>query len=134
MLFFSPPRVLAPVLILTPCIAPQVVLDSDTPIADLLKAHPDSYGLIVRSEKIDQTVLDGLPDLKVIVRAGAGYNTIDTKAARKAGVDVMNTPGANANAVAEEVVSMVLSAFRYIVPADISTRAGKWEKKKFLGR
>jgi D-3-phosphoglycerate dehydrogenase len=78
-------------------------------------------------------MIKGLPNLKVICRAGAGYNTIDIQAARKAGVDVMNTPGANANAVAEEVVAMVLSAFRHVVPADISTRAGKWEKKKFLG-
>lgn len=112
----------------------EVILDSDRPMADLIKEHSDAYGLIVRSEKVDQAVLDAMPSLKVVVRAGAGYNTIDIKAARKAGVDVMNTPGANANAVAEEVVSMVLSAFRYVVPADISTRAGKWEKKKFLGR
>jgi len=112
----------------------DVILDSERPMADLVAEHSDAYGLIVRSEKVDQAVFDKMPNLKVVVRAGAGYNTIDIKAARKAGVDVMNTPGANANAVAEEVVSMVLSAFRFIVPADISTRAGKWEKKKFLGR
>lgn len=112
----------------------EVILDSETPMSELIKTHSDAYGLIVRSEKVDQDVINSLPQLKVICRAGAGYNTIDTKAARKAGIDVMNTPGANANAVAEEVVSMVLSAFRYMVPADISTRAGKWEKKKFLGR
>lgn len=112
----------------------NVVLDSETPMADLLKEHSDAYGLIVRSEKVTQDVIDSLPNLKVVVRAGAGYNTIDTKAARKAGIDVMNTPGANANAVAEEVVAMALSAFRYVVQADVSTRAGKWEKKKFLGR
>jgi D-3-phosphoglycerate dehydrogenase len=112
----------------------DVVLDDKTPVADLLKAHSDAYGLIVRSEKVTQEVIDSLPSLKVIVRAGAGYNTIDIKAARKAGIDVMNTPGANANAVAEEVVVMALAAFRYVVPADISTRAGLWEKKKFLGR
>jgi D-3-phosphoglycerate dehydrogenase len=46
----------------------------------------------------------------------------------------MNTPGANSNAVAEEVVALVLAAMRHVVPADISTRAGNWEKSKFLGR
>jgi D-3-phosphoglycerate dehydrogenase len=112
----------------------DVILDDKTPLQELLAAHKDAYGLIVRSEKVTQEVMEALPSLKIVVRAGAGYNTIDTKAARKQGIDVMNTPGANANGVAEEVVAMALAAFRFIVPADISTRAGKWEKKKFLGR
>mmetsp|Transcript_135 Transcript_135/g.263 ORF Transcript_135/g.263 Transcript_135/m.263 type:complete len:559 (-) Transcript_135:309-1985(-) len=112
----------------------EVVLDGATPLAELVAAHQDAFAMIVRSEKIDQAVMDQLPKLKMIVRAGAGFNTIDIKAARKKGIDVMNTPGANANAVAEEVVAMALAALRHIVPADISTRAGKWEKKKFMGR
>ena len=51
--------------------------------------------------------MTNLKNLKMVVRAGAGFNTIDTKAARKLGIDVMNTPGANANAVAEEVLVFV---------------------------
>ena len=88
----------------------QVVLDAATPLDELVKANSDAEVLIVRSEKITPEIIDLLPNLKLIVRAGAGYNTIDIKYARKRGVDVMNTPGANANAVAEEVVAMILAA------------------------
>ncbi len=112
----------------------NVVLDGDTPLSDLVAANSDAQVLIVRSEKVTPEIIDALPQLKLVVRAGAGFNTIDTKYARRRNVDVMNTPGANANAVAEEVVAMMLAASRFIVPADISTRAGNWEKKKFLGR
>lgn len=111
----------------------DVVQDDKTPLSDLLSAHPDTYALIVRSEVVGPEVFDALPSLKVVIRAGAGFNTIDTRAARKRGIDVMNTPGANSNGVAEEVVALILADCRHIVPADISTRAGKWEKKKFMG-
>ncbi len=112
----------------------QVVQDAKTPLADLLAAHPDTYALIVRSEKIGENEMTALPGLKVILRAGAGYNTIDTKAARARGIDVMNTPGANANAVAEEVIAMMLADARHLVAADASVRAGEWEKSRFMGR
>ncbi len=111
----------------------QVVQDAQTPIADLVAANPDTYAIIVRSEVVDAATIDALPNLKVIIRAGAGYNTIDTKYARKRGVDVMNTPGANANAVAEEVITLILADMRHVIAADASTRAGKWEKKNFMG-
>ena len=110
-----------------------VVQDSQTPFGDLVAANPDTYALIVRSEQVTAETIDKLPQLKVIVRAGAGYNTIDTKYARKRGVDVMNTPGANANAVAEEVIALILADMRHVVAADPSVRAGKWEKKLFMG-
>lgn len=112
----------------------SVVQDDKTPLAELLKLHPDTYALVVRSEKVSAEVMDALPSLKVVIRAGAGTNTIDTRYARSRGVDVMNTPGANSNAVAEEVIAMMLADARHIVAADISTRAGEWEKKKFMGR
>lgn len=98
------------------------------------QGNSDAEVLIVRSEKITPEIIDLLPNLKLIVRAGAGYNTIDTKYARKHDIDVMNTPGANSNAVAEEVVAMMLAASRHVVAADISTRKGDWEKSKFMGR
>ncbi|MDA3925275.1 MAG: NAD(P)-dependent oxidoreductase [Kiritimatiellae bacterium] len=112
----------------------QVVQDASAPIAEQVAANPDAYGLIVRSEKVTADIIDALPGLKVIVRAGAGFDSIDFKYARKKGVDVMNTPGANANGVAEEVVAMMLADARHIVKADVSTRAGDWEKKNFMGR
>lgn len=111
-----------------------VVQDADTPLADLCKKHPDTEGLIVRSEKVTAAVIDALPKLKLVIRAGAGYDNIDTKHARRRGVDVMNTPGANANGVAEEVIAMVLAFFRHVVAADGTTRKGLWEKKSYMGR
>ena len=106
------------------------------PKADILKfaqENPDLHALIVRSEKVTAEIIDAAPNLKVIVRAGAGYNTIDIAHARAKGVDVMNTPGANSNGVAEEVVALMLADARKLIPADASCRAGKWEKTAFMG-
>ena len=112
----------------------QVVQDSETELSACVASHPEAEALIVRSEKITPEIIDALPNLKLVVRAGAGYNTIDTKYARSKGIDVMNTPGANANGVAEEVFALALAAYRFVVPGDNTTRAGGWEKKKYLGR
>ncbi|AKJ64225.1 NAD(P)-dependent oxidoreductase [Kiritimatiella glycovorans] len=112
----------------------NVVHDDSTELKELAAQHPDTYALIVRSDKVTPEIIDALPELKVIVRAGAGYNTIDIRYARQRGVDVMNTPGANANAVAEEVVTLMLADARHVVQADVSTREGKWEKKTLMGR
>lgn len=112
----------------------EVVQSAETPLAELAAAHPDAVALVVRSEKVTPEIIDALPKLRLVIRAGAGFDNIDIVHARKKGVDVMNTPGANANGVAEEVVAMVLACFRHIVPADNSTRAGRWEKKNFMGR
>ncbi len=112
----------------------NVILDAATPMEELVKVHNDAEVLIVRSEKVTPEIIDAMPSLKLIVRAGAGFNTIDTKYARKKDIDVMNTPGANSNGVAEEVAALILAGFRHVVPADISTRAGLWEKSKFMGR
>ena len=111
-----------------------VVQDAKTTLPDLVAAHSDAHALIVRSEKVTAQVMDAMPQLRVVVRAGAGFDNIDIKYARKRGVDVMNTPGANANAVAEEVVALMLADARFIVPADASVRRGEWEKKAFMGR
>ena len=81
----------------------EVVFDTATPMDELIKRNPDAEVLIVRSENVTPEVIDALPKLKLVVRAGAGFNTIDIKYARKRDVDVMNTPGANSNGVAEEV-------------------------------
>ncbi|MCH5213596.1 MAG: 3-phosphoglycerate dehydrogenase [Muribaculaceae bacterium] len=81
--------------------------------ADLLKAVVGANALIVRSDKVDAEVMDaGLPDLKVIVRAGAGYDNIDLQAATERGICVMNTPGQNSNAVAELVFGMMVMMCR----------------------
>lgn len=112
----------------------QVIQDAETPLADQAAQHPDAAVLIVRSEKVTPDIIDALPSLKLVVRAGAGYDTIDIAYARQKDIDVMNTPGANANAVAEEVVMMILAHYRHAVAGDVTTRAGQWEKKNLMGR
>ncbi len=112
----------------------EVVQDDGGDVVALCGKHPDAYALIVRSEPVTADIINMLPSLKVVIRAGAGFNTIDTKYARKKGVDVMNTPGANSNGVAEEVVALMLADARHLIKADASCRAGEWEKKAFMGR
>ena len=111
----------------------EVIQDADTPLEKQVAAHPDAVALILRSEKVTPEIMDALPSLKLVVRAGAGYDNIDIVYARKKNVDVMNTPGANSNAVAEEVMAMILAYYRHIVQADATTREGLWEKKKYMG-
>ena len=69
----------------------------------------------------------------MIGRAGVGVDNVDLDAATEAGVLVMNTPGGNAISVAEHTLALMLAMARHIPQATASTRAGKWEKKKFLG-
>lgn len=111
----------------------SVIQDSSADMDDLISRHSDTEILIVRSNKITSEVIDALPELKLIVRAGAGYNTIDIKYARRKKIDVMNTPGANSNAVAEEVIAMILTAYRNIVEGHVSTVKGEWKKKQLMG-
>ena len=73
------------------------------------------------------------PKLRVIGRAGVGVDNVDLDAATAAGVLVMNTPGGNAISVAEHTLALMLAMARSIPQANASTKAGKWEKKKFLG-
>ena len=70
-------------------------------------------GLIIRSDKVDAAVLDAAKQLKVLVRAGAGYDNVDLAAATAHGVCVENTPGQNSNAVAELVFGMTVMAEQY---------------------
>ncbi len=80
--------------------------------ADLLAAVADADALIIRSDKVDREVLDAAGKLKIVVRAGAGYDNVDLAAATAHGVVVENTPGQNSNAVAELVFGMTVMAVR----------------------
>lgn len=80
--------------------------------ADLLAAVADADALIIRSDKVDSEVLDAARKLKIVVRAGAGYDNVDLAAATAHGVVVENTPGQNSNAVAELVFGMTVMAVR----------------------
>jgi len=79
---------------------------------ELLAAVADVDALIIRSDIVDQAVLDAAKKLKIVVRAGAGYDNVDLKACEAKGVVAMNTPGQNANAVAELVFGMMLVSAR----------------------
>ena len=89
-----------------------VLLEKYTEKAQLLDAVKDVEAMIVRSDKITPDVMDAAPKLKVIVRAGAGYDSIDTAYAKEKGIIVENTPGQNANAVAELVLGLLVYAVR----------------------
>lgn len=80
--------------------------------ADLLDAVADADAVIIRSDVIDAEVLDAAKNLKIVVRAGAGYDNVDLAAATAHGVVVENTPGQNSNAVAELVFGMAIMAVR----------------------
>ena len=79
---------------------------------ELLESVKDINGLIVRSDKITKEIMDAAKNLKIIVRAGAGFDNIDLEHATKKGIVVMNTPGQNANAVAELVFGLLIYAVR----------------------
>lgn len=89
-----------------------LLLEKYTDKAQLLEAVKDVDAMIVRSDKITPDVLDAANQLKIIVRAGAGYDSIDTKYAKEKNVVVENTPGQNSNAVAELVFGMLVYAIR----------------------
>ena len=80
--------------------------------AKLLEAVKDANALIIRSDVIDAEVFDAAKELKIVVRAGAGYDNVDLAAATAHGVCVMNTPGQNSNAVAELVFGLLVYAVR----------------------
>lgn len=86
--------------------------------------------LIVRSTKVPAEVMEG-SKLRLVIRAGAGYNTIDVAAATRLGIYVANCPGKNSQAVAELAFGLLLSADRHIPDNVADLRAGKWNKKAF---
>jgi D-3-phosphoglycerate dehydrogenase / 2-oxoglutarate reductase len=91
--------------------------------------------LAVRSAtKVTARVLEHAARLKVVGRAGVGVDNVDLEAATRRGVVVMNTPGGSSTTVAELALAMILALARHLPAATASTRAGRWEKKKFQGR
>jgi D-3-phosphoglycerate dehydrogenase len=102
--------------------------------ADLLAIIADYDGLAVRSAtKVTADVLAAARRLKVVGRAGIGVDNIDVDAATQQGVVVMNTPFGNSVTTAEHTIAMMFALARQLPAADRSTRAGKWEKSRFMG-
>ena len=89
-----------------------VLLEKYTEKAQLLDAVKDVNAIIIRSDIVDKEVLDAAKELKIVVRAGAGYDNVDLAEATAHGVCVMNTPGQNSNAVAELAFGMMIMAVR----------------------
>jgi len=88
------------------------LLENYTDKADLLDAVSTADALIVRSDQVDSEVLEAGKQLKIVVRAGAGYDNVDTATAKEKGICVMNTPGQNSNAVAELAVGLAIYGIR----------------------
>ena len=105
------------------------VLESYKGKGPLLDAIASADAAIVRSDVIDAEVLEAAKSLKLVVRAGAGYDTIDTATAKTKGIAVMNTPGQNANAVAELVFGMLV----YTARSKFNGKVGSELKGKTLG-
>jgi D-3-phosphoglycerate dehydrogenase len=106
----------------------QPDLKDEALVAAIAQHKPDV--LVVRGTKVTEPMLAAGP-LKLIVRAGAGYNTIDVAAASRRGIYVSNCPGKNSIAVAELAFALILALDRRIADAVIALRAGQWNKKEF---
>ncbi len=106
-----------------------VLLEKYTDRKELLEAVVGVDALIIRSDKVDAEVLAAAPDLKVVVRAGAGYDNVDLAAATSRGVCVQNTPGQNSNAVAELVFGLAVMMSRNVYNGTSGTEL----KDKTLG-
>ena len=98
---------------------------------ELPGAIPGFEALVVRSTRVGAAALVAGASLKLVVRAGAGANTIDTGRARELGIDVCNVPGANALAVAELTLGLIISADRWIPDNVADLRNGAWNKKRY---
>src|SRR5512133_1350189 len=109
------------------------VRDDITP-EELMTVLPNYEGMVVRSRtKVRQPLIDVCPNLKVIVRGGAGLDTIDHEYAKSKGIVVMNTPFANAASVAELAIGYMLMMARSLYKATSTMKAEKWDKKSFEG-
>ncbi len=104
------------------------------PEAELCKIIGDYDGLVIRSAtKVNANIIKHASKMRVIGRAGVGYDNIDVNSATKAGIMVMNTPGGNTVSTAQLAVSLLCSLARNLPAADMSVKAGKWDRKNFNG-
>ena len=110
------------------------VLTHDKLPDGLPAALADADALVVRSAvQVDDALMEKAPKLRVVGRAGVGVDNIDAEAATRRGVVVMNTPGANAVAVAELTIGLMLALARKLPAANTGMHVGKWEKKNLQG-
>ncbi len=109
----------------------ELNIEPDLKTRDLAKHLSGVEILIVRSTKVSKEVIENAPDLALIIRAGAGVNTIDVETASTRGIHVANCPGRNKAAVAELAIGLMIAVDRNIVDATNDLRNGKWRKKLY---
>ncbi|MDD8022277.1 MAG: hydroxyacid dehydrogenase [Paracoccaceae bacterium] len=102
-------------------------------IADLMK-QSGAEAILSRMGRIDASVMDAAPQLRVISKHGVGVDNIDLAAAAARGIPVLMATGANAVSVAEHAIALLLATVKRVLPLDAGLRAGRWEKPGFLGR
>ena len=112
----------------------DVVLIKDSSDPEFAEGLKTAAGLIVRSAtKVDASLLNAAPDLRVVGRAGVGLDNIDVAAASERGVAVMNAPGGNTISAAELTMALMLAVARRVTVADRSIRQGRWERSSLQG-
>ena len=101
---------------------------------ELVAQVGDAHALIIRSGvKITPDVFAAAPNLKIVARAGVGVDNVDLDAATEHGVYVVNTPGGNTISTAEHTFGLMIALARHIPQGDASLRAGRWDRKKYVG-
>ncbi len=116
--------------------APGIQVDVKTglPLEELTKINGGYHGLAIRSAtKASADLLEAAHDLEAIGRAGIGVDNVDVPAASRQGIVVMNTPEGSAVTTAEHALSLLLTLTRKVAQATASMKAGKWDKKRFMG-
>ncbi len=113
----------------------EVDVKTGLPPEELKAIIPEYDGLVIRSAtKVREDIIEAATKLKVVGRAGIGLDNVDIPAASQKGIVVMNAPDGNATTAAEHAIAMMMSLARNIPQATASMKAGKWEKKSFMGR
>jgi D-3-phosphoglycerate dehydrogenase len=111
-----------------------VDMEKALPPAELVERVAPYHAILVRSgSQMNAQVIDAAKSLRVIGRAGVGVDNVDLQAATRRGVLVMNSPGGNSIATAELAVALMLALSRNLAPADVSMKAGTWDRKSFAG-
>ncbi len=108
-----------------------VIQNPDLTADELPDQIGDAEVLVVRSTKVTKATIENAPKLSLIIRAGAGVNTIDLEAASSRAIYVTNCPGKNSDAVAELAIGLLIAADRRIMEAGSDLRNGKWRKKEY---
>lgn len=102
-------------------------------LIDIVRAT-DPVGILARMGRVDEAVFAAAPRLRVVSKHGAGVDNIDTDAASRRGIPVLNAAGANAVSVAEQTIALMFAVAKKVIPLDRGLRDGRWDKPGFQGR